>query len=208
MGTGSTLDVAAAGLAPGDAGSLLHNPEYDGIDNGTGDLSAPVMIENAVPTINNLTILPDPPTVTDTLECSYTAGDTDGTPLDIQTVWTDGNGDVIGPFEMLATAMYGVTQTEGAQACGIDGNHNLHCWGNLAGFGTDSAGNPYLEYLDLPDDIVHVSVNGQRVCVTLDTGAVRCWGWGSVANPGHGLCDPNENASSLPGHCDGFLRSL
>ena len=75
IGTGTSLSGAFTG---GDTLTCRVTP-FDGFDAGTPVTSPPITIDNSPPVIINVSLLPLSPVVTDTLTCTPTTTDADGT---------------------------------------------------------------------------------------------------------------------------------
>lgn len=100
-GTGSTLST---GFVKGDTVKCKVTPS-DGIDPGSV-VTASIAIANALPEASGVSIAPASPTVTDTLDCSYTFSDDDGDADDSTMEWTDSSGAVLGSGASLSSGAF------------------------------------------------------------------------------------------------------
>ena len=103
------------------------------------------------------------------------------------------------------------------RACALLDNDALKCWGNnfsgVMGQGqltthvgtSPSHMGDNLRPIDLGPNLVatHVTHQGESICATLTTGAVKCWGRGTEAELANGIDEnlgdePNEMGAALP----------
>jgi alpha-tubulin suppressor-like RCC1 family protein len=72
----------------------------------------------------------------------------------------------------------------GAVRCWGDGFHGMLGYGNQNAIGDNeapaSAGD-----VNVGGTVVQITAGNQHTCALLDTGAVRCWGWGNYGQLGH-----------------------
>jgi cysteine-rich repeat protein len=117
-----------------------------------------------------------------------------------------GNTDFIGddePPSQRGTVLVGgvVTQISASlgATCALLEGGTVRCWGRMEGaalgypgFGTigDDELPAEVGDVDIGEDVVQVSVGAFQICALLDTGNVRCWGYGAWGNLGYGWVEP------------------
>lgn len=130
-----------------------------------------------------------------------------------------GNGNVIdigddelpstvGDSTLAAGAVVSIA-TAWRHACAAYGDGEVACWGNSdfgqLGYGNydgigDSEPVGTAGFVDVPGDVVQLAAGERHTCARLDTGAVRCWGYGGDGALGYGNANwigDNELPSSV-----------
>ena len=101
-----------------------------------------------------------------------------------------GNVNVGGPVIQLATGYRHtcVLLGTGSVRCWGDGHYGQLGYGNTRSIGDNevpaSAGN-----VDIGDIAIHLFAGGLHSCALLDTGTIRCWGYGDSGRLGYGNMD-------------------
>ena len=117
-----------------------------------------------------------------------------------------GNTDFIGddePPSQRGTVLVGgiVTQISASlgATCALLEGGTVRCWGRMEGAALGYPGHGVVGDDELPaevgdvdigEDVVQVSVGAFQICALLDTGNVRCWGYGLWGNLGYGSVEP------------------
>ena len=121
VGTGSTLST---GFGAGDL-VVCTVTANDGFQDGSS-VNTTLTISNTMPTATNVSISPDPATISDTLSCSYTFNDIDGDPDNSTLEWFINNVSA-GSSSTLAGGFNGgdliecaVTPSDGISSAGVE----------------------------------------------------------------------------------------
>jgi alpha-tubulin suppressor-like RCC1 family protein len=117
----------------------------------------------------------------------------------------------VGPVNLGAGRKAVALSAGGAHACAILDTGSVRCWGPGAtgrlGYGntddigdTETPGSVGPVNLGTGRKAVAISAGGAHTCAVLDTGAVRCWGFGGSGQLGYGNTNPigdNETPASV-----------
>lgn len=106
----------------------------------------------------------------------------------------------------------GVVQVAAGQvhACALLNDGSMKCWGKNTsgqlGDGTNSVRQGAVDVTILERPATKISVGAQYTCAILDTGAVKCWGYGSYAALGDGLNRSSKAAVEPTGLSSGVTE--